>query len=355
MKYRVVKIPSPLKKESKHSVLIIYTGGTMGMSYDRQGTLVPFNFEGILTEMPALRSMDLDLTVVSFPHPFDSSNVTTDHWNDLASIIEQHYQEYDGFVVLHGTDTLAYSASALSFMLEGLQKPVIFTGSQLPMGAIRSDAGQNLVAALQIASTSGEEGPVVREVCVYFDYFLYRGNRCKKVESLHFDAFKSENYPPLAEVGINIDYNHTALLRDRESMALTVQKIQPVCIALIKLFPGISELYVKHILKTPGLKGVVLETFGSGNAPTTDWFIQSIADAIDQDVIFFNVSQCTGGRVIHGRYVTSKHLQQAGVISGRDITPEAALSKMQFLFSKYHHTDKIRDILATPLRGEMSH
>ena len=354
MNYRYVKIQSDRTVKSSRSVLIIYTGGTMGMSFDAHGTLVPFNFEEIIYQMPVLKSMDLDLTVVLFTNPIDSSNVTIDHWNDMAGIIRKHYLEYDGFVILHGTDTLAYSASALSFMLEGLQKPVIFTGSQLPMGAIRSDASQNLVAALQIAS-SGASGAPIKEVCVYFDYFLYRGNRCKKVESLHFDAFESENYPPLAEVGISIEYNHAALQTAWVSEKFRVHRIKPVCMALIKLFPGIEENYIRHILHTPGLQAVVLETFGSGNAPTTAWFIQSITEAIDHGVIFYNVSQCNGGRVIQGRYITSRHLQEAGVISGRDITPEAALSKMQFLFSRYRNKRKIRSCLATPLRGEMSH
>lgn len=349
---RVVKIPISNGDQASRSVLIIYTGGTMGMSYDQNGTLVPFNFEGILNEMPELRAMDLDLTVVSFAEPIDSSNVTIEHWNRLAEIIEVNYHQYQGFVVLHGTDTLAYSASALSFMLEGLQKPVIFTGSQLPIGAIRSDARQNLVAALEIASAP-EGLPVVKEVCVYFDYFLYRGNRCKKVESIHFDAFESENYPPLAQVGINIEYNHAALQPAEGSATFRVYKLKPTCVALIKLFPGITQKYLEHILATPGLRAVVLETYGSGNAPTASWFLQAIITAMERDVIFYNVSQCNGGRVIQGRYVTSRHLQEAGVISGLDITTEAALSKMLFLFSKYQNKREIGAALATPLRGEM--
>ena len=351
---RVVKIPISNTHQPSRSVLIIYTGGTMGMSYDQNGTLVPFNFEGILNEMPELRAMDLDLTVVSFAEPIDSSNVTIEHWNHLAGIIETHYHQYQGFVVLHGTDTLAYSASALSFMLEGLQKPVIFTGSQLPIGATRSDARQNLVAALEIASAP-KGLPVVKEVCIYFDYFLYRGNRCKKVESVHFDAFESENYPPLAQVGINIEYNHAALQPVESPVTFKVYKLQSICIALIKLFPGITQRYLEHLLATPGLQAVVLETYGSGNAPTASWFLQAITTAMENGVIFYNVSQCNGGRVIQGRYVTSRHLQEAGVISGLDITTEAALSKMLFLFSKYQNKREIGTALATPLRGEMGH
>ncbi len=323
------------------------------MSYDREGMLIPFNFEGIVTEMPSLKNMGIAITVVSFVEPIDSSNVTIEHWNLLAEIIEKHYHDFHGFVVLHGTDTLAYSASALSFMLENLQKPVIFTGSQLPIGAIRSDASQNLVGALQIAATGGSR-PIVREVCVYFDYFLYRGNRSKKVESWHFDAFKSENYPALAEVGINIEYNYAALSTGIGEGKFTVYDMKPVCIALVKLFPGINAAYVKHILKTPGIQALILETFGSGNAPNSPWFTTSIERAIDKGLVVYNVSQCNGGRVIQGRYVTSKQLMKAGVISGHDITTEAAASKLQFLFSRYQNLEQIKQLLATPLRGEMS-
>ena len=351
---QIVRIQSRRTISSGRSVLIIYTGGTMGMSYDQSGSLVPFNFEGILNEIPELKSMDLELTVVSFAEPIDSSNVTIDHWNHLAEVIQNNYDQFSGFVVLHGTDTLAYSASALSFMLEGLQKPVIFTGSQLPIGAIRSDATQNLVAALEIASAD-QEPSIVREVCVYFNYFLYRGNRCKKVESLHFDAFESENYPALAQVGIHIEYNHAALQTDRKTDVFKINKMLPTCIALVKLFPGIGEQYIHNIFNIDGLQGVVLETFGSGNAPTSGWFTRAIDAAIDRDIIMYNVSQCNGGRVIQGRYVTSRHLQEAGVISGLDITTEAAITKMQFLFSKYQNKRQISTALATPLRGEMGH
>ncbi len=355
MNYSVVKIPSQTKKETKYSVLIIYTGGTLGMSYDDSGTLSPFNFEGIINELPVLKSMDLELTVVSFAEPIDSSNVTIDHWNLLASIIEKNYPDHDGFVILHGTDTLAYSASALSFMLDGLQKPVIFTGSQLPMGAVRTDANQNLIAALQIASSYDHRRPLIQEVCVYFNYFLYRGNRVKKVESVHFDAFESENYPPLAEIGISIDYNFAALKSVTASSPLQVHLMKPTSIALIKLFPGLSEQLFKHTLQVRELQGVVLETFGSGNAPTAPWFTESIKEAISNNIIIFNVSQCNGGRVIQGRYETSKHLKESGVLSGRDITTEAALAKMQFLFSTHREFEEIGTSLTTALRGEMSH
>ena len=354
MRDAVVNIKSQ-SGEGERPVLIIYTGGTMGMTYDISGSLSPFDFENIFHEMPVLESMGLAITVVSFSDPIDSSNVTVEHWNKLAAIIKKNYQDYYGFVVLHGTDTLAYSASVLSFMLEGLAKPVIFTGSQLPIGAVRTDATQNLIAALQIASSSGSSGPQVREVCIYFDYFLYRGNRCKKVESTHFDAFESENYPPLAELGITIDYNFSAFKKTVSNGLFTVHSLRSVQLAVLKLFPGLSQSYLDHVLQTPGLQGIIMETFGSGNAPTSTWFIEAITEAIANDIIIFNVSQCNGGRFIQGRYATSKQLQKAGVISGDDITTEAALAKMQFLFSNYPGNDQIEALLATPLRGEMSH
>jgi len=353
MNYQEIRITPGKSHSQERSVLLIYTGGTIGMSYNREGQLVPFDFEGALIEIPSLKSMGLDLTVVSFEDPIDSSNVTIEHWNLLAEIIEHYYQDYNGFVVLHGTDTLAYSASALSFMLEHLQKPVIFTGSQLPIGAIRSDASQNLIGAIQIASTGGAR-PLVQEVCVYFDYFLYRGNRSKKVESWHFDAFKSENYPALAEVGINVEYNYSALATPDNKGTFTVHKMKPVCLGLIKLFPGIEASYFQHALATPGMQALVLETFGSGNAPTNSWFTRSITEAIAEGLVVFNVSQCNGGKVIQGRYVTSRQLMEAGVISGHDITAEAACSKIQFLFSKYRNLEQIKGLLGTPLRGEMS-
>ena len=353
MKYKVVKISSQPDTASSPSILVIYTGGTMGMSYDQQGSLAPFNFKGILDEMPALNSMGLRITIISFEQPIDSSNVTIEHWNTLADIIETNYQQYHGFVVLHGTDTLAYTASALSFMLEGLTKPVIFTGSQLPIRAVRSDAAQNLISALQIACALKNGQPLVPEVCVYFDYFLFRANRCKKVESQHFDAFQSENYPPLAEVGIFIDFNDTVIRRPPANEPFRVHKMKPVNIALLKLFPGMSESFVRQVLNTPGLEAVILETFGSGNAPTVSWFVQLLDEAINNEIVILNVSQCLGGRVMQGRYITSQQLLELGVLSGRDITTEAALAKMQFLHSKYAKKHKIRASLVTPMRGEM--
>jgi len=354
MNYRVVKLEAPGKPGDIRSILIIYTGGTLGMTHDEQGTLRPFNFGKIVDELPALRKLELNLTVISFPEPLDSSNINIGHWNDLADIIAAHYQEYDGFVILHGTDTMAYSASALSFMLEGQHKPVIFTGAQLPMSATRTDAGQNLIAALQIASAHNESGPIIKEVCIYFDYMLLRGNRCQKVESVHFDAFKSENYPALAEAGISIDFNHPWLHKPLGEDEFKVHHIRPCCIALIKLFPGMDYQWIEHQLKAPGLQAVLLETFGSGNAPTHPKFLKALGEAVEGGIVVFNVSQCNGGRVLQGRYATSKRLQEMGVVSGADITTEAALAKLQFLLSTGLNYPQIVSELSTSIRGEMA-
>ncbi len=354
MNYRVVKLEAPDKPGEAKSILIIYTGGTLGMTHDDHGTLRPFNFGKIVDELPALKKLGLNLTVISFPEPLDSSNMQIDHWNDLADIIADQYEHYDGFVILHGTDTMAYSASALSFMLEGQRKPVIFTGAQLPMSATRTDAGQNLIAALQIASAQSESGPIVKEVCIYFDYMLLRGNRCQKVESVHFDAFKSENYPALAEAGISIDFNYPWLHQPQSQVDFKVHHIKPCSIALLKLFPGMDYQLVEHQLKAPGLQAVLLETFGSGNAPTHRPFIKALSEAIEGGIVVYNVSQCNGGRVLQGRYSTSKRLQEMGVVSGADITTEAALAKLQFLLSKELNYPQIVSELSTSIRGEMA-
>jgi len=335
------------------SVLIIYTGGTMGMSYDKSdGRLIPFDFTKILDKLPELYRFELELTILSFEKPLDSSNIKPDHWITLAKIIAQNYNTYDGFIVLHGTDTMAYSASALSFLLDNLDKPVIFTGAQLPIGEVRTDARENFITALEIVSTRKGRRPLVAEVCIYFNNFLLRGNRAKKVQSSHFDAFVSENYPHLAEAGVTIDYN-TAFINkpDSEKRLKAYDKVDTnVCI--IKLFPGINSAYLNAVLTTPGLKGVVLETYGSGNAPTEDWFIKELEAAIKRGIVILNVSQCIGGTVDQSKYQTSKSLSQIGVLSGGDITTEAAVTKLMFVLANYHRN--IPKLLTESLRGEMS-
>ncbi len=353
MNYKIVKFQSrgPVPKAS---ILLIYTGGTIGMMYDEIGSLVPFNFGHIMDRITYLRGFDINITVISFPTPIDSSSVNIEHWNDLAYIISENYDSYDGFVILHGTDTMAYSASALSYMLEGLNKPVIFTGAQLPIGGARSDARENLITALDIASNKNGDIPLVSEVCIYFSYLLIRGNRSKKVESVHFNAFESENYPPLAEAGVEIEFNHTALQSYKPDAILSPKKILDTNVAIMKMFPGMTPAVVESIFSIKGLKGVVMETYGSGNSTTDQWFIDNLKAAIDKNIIVYNVSQCTGGRVMQGRYHTSRLLEDMGVISGSDITTEAAITKMMYLLSNEATLENVKKKLKIPLCGEMS-
>jgi L-asparaginase len=276
----------------------------------------------------------LELTVISFNNPIDSSNIQPEHWQTIAKIIFENYQAHDGFVVLHGTDTMAFTASALSFMLSGLTKPVILTGAQLPISEPRSDARENLITSLEIAAAKKEGKAMVPEVCIYFGNELLRGNRAKKTESMHFDAFQSENYPPLAKAGVKIEYNEAVIQQETKS-ELKLQSKLDSSIAILKLFPGITEATVRALLTISGLKAIVLETYGSGNAPTTKWFIDLLKEAINKGVIVLNISQCPGGMVVQGKYETSKVLQEIGVLSGGDMTTEAALTKLMVLLGEY--------------------
>lgn len=353
MNYRIVNLNTSAGADPESGILIIYTGGTFGMAYDAEGSLVPFNFGRVLERIPELKSLDLKLTVISFPEPVDSSNVSSQHWIDLGYIIYENYHQYDGFVILHGTDTMAYSASALSFMLQGLNKPVIFTGAQIPIGFIRSDARENLITALEIASSRKNGRPVVSEVCLYFNYFLLRGNRSQKIRSSTFAAFESENYPKLAEAGIFIEYNETYMMPYSEKSRLVLKNKFDDRVALLKLFPGINRQFVSGIFNIPDLKGVVLETYGSGNTLTSDWFFECLEEAIGKGVIMLNVSQCSGGEVIMGRYETSRQLMELGVLSGGDMTTEAAMTKMMFLLGNENKSQEIKKKLQIPLCGEM--
>lgn len=339
MNYKQVQINTATPEKARSKVMIIYTGGTFGMAHDAQGVLVPFDFALILQHLPTLRNLYLELTVISFINPIDSSNVQPEHWQTIAKIIFENYKEHDGFVVLHGTDTMAFTASALSFMLQGLTKPVIITGAQLPISEPRSDARENLITSLEIAAARKDGKSIVPEVCIYFGDELLRGNRSKKTESMHFDAFQSENYPPLAKAGVKIEYNDAVIHQPSGNEQLKFLQRLDTSISILKLFPGISKATVEAILNSAGLKAIVLETYGSGNAPTTSWFIDLLKGAIGRGIIVLNISQCPGGMVVQGRYETSKVLQEIGVISGGDMTTEAALTKLMVLIGEFGATD----------------
>jgi L-asparaginase len=353
MKFTKQRINTASPGQPKSRVMIIYTGGTFGMSYDEKGILVPFDFSLILEHLPTLRNLYLDLTVISFESPVDSSNIDTTHWSAIAEIIFENYNDQDGFVVLHGTDTMAFTASALSFMIQGLRKPVILTGAQLPISEPRSDARENLITSLEIASKYSDNIALVPEVCIYFDYQLLRGNRSRKVESEHFDAFESGNYPPLATAGVKIDYNRSAIHAPAQNDKFQFFKKFDTSVSILKLFPGIQPAAVQAILDTPGLKALLLETFGSGNGPSAHWFIEMLRRAIDRGLLILNVSQCSGGMVMQGRYETSRMLQQIGVIGGFDMTTEAALTKLMILMGEYG-VEETKKRITISIAGELT-
>lgn len=353
MNLKKTSINTALPGKARSRILIIYTGGTFGMSYDKEGVLTPFSFEYILDQLPTLKSLALAITAVSFETPIDSSNINPEHWQLISSVIYDQYDQHDGFVVLHGTDTMAYTASAISFMLDGLNKPVIFTGAQLPISEPRSDARENLITALDIASARDKDDPIVPEVCIYFDYELLRGNRSKKVESMQFDAFDSGNYPPLAKAGVKIDYNFSVIRSPSRTNMLNLRATFETNIAILKLFPGINRNFVAAVLGTTGLKALILETYGSGNAPTLPWLLEELNEAIERGIIIVNISQCPGGRVVQGRYETSKRLQQIGVISGADMTTEAAITKLMLLIGEYGASNA-KTMIGISLAGELT-
>jgi L-asparaginase len=353
MNLKRISINTALPGKPRARVLIIYTGGTFGMMYNHEGVLLPFDFASIMEHLPILRNLMLEISVISFETPIDSSNIDPSHWKVIGQIIYDHYDDNDGFVVLHGTDTMAFTASALSFMLEGLSKPVIFTGAQLPISEPRSDARENLITALDIASATNDGIALVPEVCIYFDYELLRGNRSSKTESMQFDAFDSGNYPPLAKAGVKIDYNFSVIRPAPRNRTLSFKSKLDLNIFILKLFPGITREIVHSVLTSSDLKAVVLETYGSGNAPTLPWLIEELAIAIERGVIVVNISQCSGGRVLQGRYETSRRLQQIGVIGGADMTTEAAVTKLMLLIGEYGEV-KARELISSSLVGELT-
>ncbi len=343
-------------KTHRPSVLLIYTGGTIGMRENAEtGALENFNFNLILDEVPELKRFDYKIHAFTFDPPIDSSDMGLEHWSKLVKIIDSNYNLFDGFVILHGTDTMAYTASALSFMLENLGKPVILTGSQLPIGKLRTDGKENLITAIEIAAARHKNGtPIVPEVCIYFKEKLMRGNRTTKINAEQFNAFRSFNYPDLATAGMHIKFNEVAIRKPDPSKPFKPHYLVDPNVVVLTLFPGIQRRLVHSVLNIPGLKAVVIRTFGAGNAPQLQWFKEELRDANDRGLLLVNITQCQAGCVHMGLYETSLPLLEAGVVSGYDSTPECAIAKLMFLLGHKMKKEKLREMMDSNLCGEIT-
>jgi L-asparaginase len=336
------------------NILLIYTGGTIGMVKDyKTNALKAFDFDQIKQKIPELKLLNCNIQTISFITPIDSSNMNPEYWVQIAEIVENYYDKMDGFVILSGTDTMSYTASAISFMLENLSKPIIFTGSQLPIGDLRTDAKENLITAIQIAATFKNGKPVIGEVCLYFEYNLYRANRTTKVSAEQFKAFHSPNFPQLGESGVHLNFNKRRLGKVDQDKQLIVRKKVDANIVILKLFPGIQEQVVKCILDIKNLEGVILETYGAGNAPTSKWFVDLLQKTLNKNIPIVNVSQCISGSVEMGHYETSSQLKKIGLIDGKDITTESAVAKLIYLIGVGIPKEDFKKTFETPLRGEM--
>ena len=338
------------------SVLLIYTGGTIGMIENPEtGALENFDFDQLLTHVPELKRFNYRISSYQFDPPIDSSDMEPSFWANLVKIISDNYDKFDGFVILHGTDTMAYTASALSFMLENLGKPVILTGSQLPIGTLRTDGKENLITAIEIAAAKRPDGtPMVPEVCIFFENELMRGNRTTKINAENFNAFRSFNFPSLAKAGIHIRYNEALIRRPDPTRPMKPHYLFDTNVVVLTLFPGIQESIIDSVLHVPGLKAVVLKTYGAGNAPQKEWFIKQLMEARERGIVIVNITQCQRGAVEMGRYETSLQLIEAGVLSGYDSTPECAITKLMFLLGHQLPEAEIRNCMNSDLAGEIT-
>ncbi|MBT5395051.1 MAG: asparaginase [Flavobacteriaceae bacterium] len=339
---------------ARSKILLLYTGGTIGMvKHPETGTLKAFNFDAIAEQIPELKLLDCDTECISFETPIDSSDIDPSLWVTIVDMIETNYASFDGFVILHGSDTMSYSAAALSFMCENLSKPIIFTGSQLPIGDLRTDAKENLITSIQLAALKDKGKAIIQEVGLYFEYKLYRGNRTTKINAAHFEAFESLNYAPLAQSGVSLEVSRSLLLKPQKGKHTKFHKKMDHSVGVLKLFPGISPSFVRAVLFSEGLKAIVLETYGAGNAPTATWFIAILSEAIQNGLIIVNVTQCSGGSVLMGHYEASKALEHIQLLNGKDISTEAALAKLMYMLGSGVSKASFKTIFETSLRGEM--